>query len=92
MATILVVAAIALAVTPIFVVNAFRLLATDTFVRREIDRSGFPADRYGLTTAERRSLAPLMIEIRNDLIRERDQQSSWSNRLAPLLKEATTRL
>ena len=42
--------------------------------------------------AERRSLAPLMIEIRNDLIRERDQQSSWSNQLAPLLKEATTRL
>ncbi len=57
MATILVVAAIALTVTPIFVVNAFRLLATDTFVRHEIDRSGFPADRYGLTTAERRRLA-----------------------------------
>ena len=46
----LVVAAIALTVTPIFVVNAFRLLATDTFVRHEIDRSGFPPDRYGLTT------------------------------------------
>ncbi len=57
MATILVVAAIALTVTPIFVVNAFRLLATDTFVRHEIDRSGFPADRYGLTTPERRRLA-----------------------------------
>ena len=57
MATILVVAAIALTVTPIFVVNAFRLLATDTFVRHEIDRSGFPADRYSLTTAERRRLA-----------------------------------
>ena len=57
MATMLVVAAIALTVTPIFVVNAFRLLATDTFVRHEIDRSGFPADRYGLTTAERRRLA-----------------------------------
>ena len=57
MATMLVVAAIALTVTPIFVVNAFRLLATDTFVRHEIDRSGFPPDRYGLTTAERRRLA-----------------------------------
>jgi integral membrane protein (TIGR01906 family) len=53
----LVVAAIALTVTPIFVVNAFRLLATDTFVRHEIDRGGFPPDRYGLTTTERRSLA-----------------------------------
>ena len=57
MATILVVAAIAFTVTPIFVVNAFRLLATDTFVRHEIDRGGFPPDRYGLTTAERRRLA-----------------------------------
>ncbi len=57
MATMLVVAAIALTVTPIFVVNAFRLLATDTFVRHEIDRGGFPPDRYGLTTTERRRLA-----------------------------------
>ena len=53
----LVVAAIALTVTPIFVVNAFRLLATDTFVRHEIDRGGFPPDRYGLTTPERQRLA-----------------------------------
>ena len=43
-------------VTPILVVNAFRLLATDTFVRNEVDRRGFPPDRYGLTTSERRSL------------------------------------
>jgi integral membrane protein (TIGR01906 family) len=53
----LVVAAIALTVTPIFIVNAFRLLATDTFVRHEIDRGGFPPDRYGLTTPERQALA-----------------------------------
>ena len=53
----LVVAAIALTVTPIFIVNAFRVLATDTFVRHELDRGGFPPDRYGLTTAERRQLA-----------------------------------
>lgn len=53
----LVVAAIALTVTPILVVNAFRVLATDTFVRHEIDRGGLPPDRYGLTTAERRGLA-----------------------------------
>jgi integral membrane protein (TIGR01906 family) len=53
----LVVAAIALTVTPIFVVNSFRLLATDTFVRHEIDRGGFPPDRYGLTTPQRQGLA-----------------------------------
>jgi predicted N-formylglutamate amidohydrolase len=38
--------------------------------------------------AERRGLAPLMIEIRNDLIRNPDQQVSWSDRLAPLLRDA----
>jgi integral membrane protein (TIGR01906 family) len=54
---VLVVAAIALVVMPIFVVNAFRLLATETFVRHEIAREGFPTDRYGLTTAERQRLA-----------------------------------
>ena len=57
MATTLGVAAIALTVTPIFVVNAFRVLATDTFVRHEIERGGFPADRYGLTTPQRLALA-----------------------------------
>ena len=48
---------IALTVTPIFIVNAFRLLATDRFVRHEIERNGFPADAYGLTTQERLPLA-----------------------------------
>jgi predicted N-formylglutamate amidohydrolase len=42
--------------------------------------------------AEKRGLAPLMIEIRNDLIRDPDQQMSWSNRLAPLLRDATERV
>jgi predicted N-formylglutamate amidohydrolase len=54
-----------------------------------------PADRVFHTLerhAERRSLAPLMIEIRNDLIREPDQQAAWSNRLTPLLKEALARM
>ena len=32
-------------------------------------------------------LAPLMIEIRNDLIRTEDGQASWSKRLAPLLRD-----
>jgi integral membrane protein (TIGR01906 family) len=48
---------IALTVTPIFIVNAFRLLATDRFVRHEIQRDGFPADPYGLTTPQRLRLA-----------------------------------
>jgi predicted N-formylglutamate amidohydrolase len=54
-----------------------------------------PADRVFHTLerhAERRGLAPLMIEIRNDLIRDPDQQMSWSSRLAPLLREATERM
>lgn len=49
-----------------------------------------PADRVFHTLerhAVRRGLAPLMIEIRNDLIRMEDGQSSWANRLAPLLRE-----
>jgi predicted N-formylglutamate amidohydrolase len=49
-----------------------------------------PADRVFHTLerhAERRGLAPLMIEIRNDLIRTQDGQVSWANRLAPLLRE-----
>ena len=37
------------------VVNAFRVLATDTFVRFELDR--LPPDLYGFTDAQRESLA-----------------------------------
>jgi predicted N-formylglutamate amidohydrolase len=54
-----------------------------------------PADRVFHTLerhAERRGLAPLMIEIRNDLVRTADQQASWSSRLSPLVKEAVNRL
>jgi predicted N-formylglutamate amidohydrolase len=50
-----------------------------------------PADRVFHTLerhAVRRGLAPLMIEIRNDLIRDADQQASWASRLAPLIEEA----
>jgi predicted N-formylglutamate amidohydrolase len=49
-----------------------------------------PADRVFHTLerhAVRRGLAPLMIEIRNDLIRAEDGQALWSNRLAPLLRD-----
>jgi predicted N-formylglutamate amidohydrolase len=54
-----------------------------------------PADRVFHTLerhAERRGLAPLMIEIRNDLIRTQDGQASWSKRLAPLLREGARTL
>jgi integral membrane protein (TIGR01906 family) len=53
------VAAIAVTVTPILVVNAFRVLATGTYVRFELGRDGFPPDRYGLTTGQRQALAVL---------------------------------
>jgi integral membrane protein (TIGR01906 family) len=53
------VAAIAISVTPILVVNALRVLATGTFVRVELGRDGFPPDPYGLTTAQRQALALL---------------------------------
>jgi predicted N-formylglutamate amidohydrolase len=49
-----------------------------------------PADRVFHTLerhAEKRGLPPLMIEIRNDLIRTEDGQASWAHRLAPLLRE-----
>lgn len=42
---------------PLLVVNAFRVLATDPFVRYELARDGFPRDRYGLAVAERLELA-----------------------------------
>ncbi|QFU15570.1 N-formylglutamate amidohydrolase [Microvirga thermotolerans] len=54
-----------------------------------------PADRVFHTLdrhAQRRGLAPLMIEIRNDLIRTEDGQASWASRLAPLLREGVRRL
>jgi len=54
-----------------------------------------PADRVFHTLerhAERRGLAPLMIEIRNDLIRTEDGQASWAHRLAPLLREGARTL
>ena len=53
------VVAIAVSVTPILVVNAFRVLATGTFVRAELDRDGFRPDRYGLTNDQRKELALL---------------------------------
>jgi predicted N-formylglutamate amidohydrolase len=54
-----------------------------------------PADRVFHTLerhAERRGLPPLMIEIRNDLIRTQDGQALWAHRLAPLLREGARTL
>jgi len=56
-ATTAAITVIALTVTPIFVVNAFRVLANDWFVRHELERGGFPADRYGLSGSARLDLA-----------------------------------
>jgi integral membrane protein (TIGR01906 family) len=56
-AAVALVVLIALVVPPTLVVNALRVLATDTFVRFEYDRDGFPSDRYGLPDEERESLA-----------------------------------
>ena len=53
----LVVILIAITVTPIFVVNAFRILSSDWFVRYELGQDGFPADRYGLAGEDRLALA-----------------------------------
>jgi integral membrane protein (TIGR01906 family) len=51
------VAAIAVSVTPILVVTALRLLSTGSFVRFELGRDGFPPDPYGLTPEQRQTLA-----------------------------------
>jgi len=53
----IVITLIAVSLTPVFVVNAFRVLASDWFVRYELERGGFPADRYGLSRPQRLELA-----------------------------------
>ena len=50
---------VAVAVPGILVVNGFRVLATDTFVDRELGRDGFPPDLYGFDTEQRTALAKL---------------------------------
>ncbi len=57
MATVVLTTMIVAVVTPLFVANAFRVLATDWFVRHEIEREAFPSDRYGLTQEQRLRLA-----------------------------------
>jgi integral membrane protein (TIGR01906 family) len=41
------------------IANGLRVVATDTFVRHELGRDGFPPDRYGLTEEQRERLALL---------------------------------
>jgi predicted N-formylglutamate amidohydrolase len=76
-------------------------LAVEPGLRREpdlvvgVNEPYKPADRVFHTLerhAERRGLASLMIEIRNDLVRTSDQQIAWSARLGPLLREAMERM
>ena len=50
---------IAVVTPPTLIANAMRLLATDTFVRYELGRDGFPPDRYGFTDEQREALALL---------------------------------
>lgn len=50
---------IAVVVPPTLIGNAMRVLATDTFVRYELGREGFPSDRHGLTDEQRETLALL---------------------------------
>ena len=50
---------IAVLLPPTLVSNALRVLATDTFVRHELGRDGFPPDRYGFTDEQREELALL---------------------------------
>jgi integral membrane protein (TIGR01906 family) len=52
----LVVGSIALAVVVVIIVNAFRLVATETFVRYEYRHADFPADS-GISLSDRRALA-----------------------------------
>ncbi|HLM40279.1 MAG TPA: N-formylglutamate amidohydrolase [Microvirga sp.] len=70
-------------------------LAGDPSLIVGINEPYSPADRVFHTLerhAERRGLAPLMIEIRNDLIRTEEGQASWAHRLAPLLREGARTL
>jgi predicted N-formylglutamate amidohydrolase len=72
-----------------------RGLKQDAALNLGINQPYSPADRVFHTLdrhAERRGLAPLMIEIRNDLIRTEDGQASWAGRLAPLLREGARTL
>lgn len=55
-------AGIGLATVVVLVVNGFRLVAAEWLVRFEYGRDGFPADRYGLTTEERTTLALVGLE------------------------------
>ena len=49
-------ALIALLVPGVLMVSGIRLLAHPTLVRAEYERSGFPKDTYGFTTAQREAL------------------------------------
>jgi integral membrane protein (TIGR01906 family) len=56
------VVAVALVTPAVLVVNGLRVVANDWIVRFEYGRSGFPADRYGLSRDERTELALLGLD------------------------------
>ena len=56
-AAAIVVGLIAVSVPSLLIVNAVRVLASDWFVRYELELDGFPSDRYGFTRSERIDLA-----------------------------------
>ncbi|MBN1564846.1 MAG: TIGR01906 family membrane protein [Anaerolineae bacterium] len=50
-----------------FVLTGVRFVATETFLRIEYNRPGFPADRFGFSTEDRLYYAPYAVEyLRND--------------------------
>lgn len=56
-AVAIVVGLIAATVPTLLLANSVRVLTNDWFVRFELERDGFPPDRYGLTGSERLELA-----------------------------------
>jgi integral membrane protein (TIGR01906 family) len=54
-------ALIVLALPPFLVLTGVRLVMSETFLRLEYNRPGFPPDRYGFTQAERLEYAPFAV-------------------------------
>ena len=54
-------ALIVLALPPFLVLTGVRLVMSETFLRLEYNRPGFPPDRYGFTQAERLVYAPFAV-------------------------------
>jgi integral membrane protein (TIGR01906 family) len=53
---------VVLALPAMLVLTSVRLVMTETFIRIEYNRPGFPEDRYGFTKEERLEYAPYAVE------------------------------